>query len=52
MIFDSGRAFGNRRTLSRRVTAYEEKKGTGQLFCEPIDGTCRGVIALRDNQHN
>ena len=21
-----------------------EKKGTGRLFCEPIDGTCSGVL--------
>jgi hypothetical protein len=22
-----------------------EKKGTGQLFCEPVEGTCSGVLA-------
>jgi hypothetical protein len=24
--------------------AEAEKKGTGRLFCEPIDGTCSGVL--------
>src|SRR5258708_37643333 len=27
------------------VLPEREKKGTGQLFCEPIDGTCSGVLA-------
>jgi hypothetical protein len=45
-VDDQGRNVTDKiRSRPIKVPESAEKKGTGQLFCELIDGTCSGVLA-------